>query len=664
MYAIGQVATLLIVLWLNRRYHLGSASAVVVALVPTLPGAFLAWAAYRDDRAEASADLDLKSRALAAAVRVSERDQVASLLGAGGRRIDVNFEYLHATGNDAVRTATRGHLADVLAYYRSLRPARLLITGAPGAGKTLLVLQLLIDILDDPDRGDADPVPVRFSLASWDTLQPLAQWLAEQIHQRYGTTTDVAQALVDQRRILPVLDGLDEMDDSTTPLGRRRAIAAIVLLNDYQDTRGSAPLVLTCRAEQYEELASADVHMRDSARVQIRPVTPPQATAYLTGRAAAPARWATVLTALATDPAGVLARALDTPWRLNLAVTVYEQRDPETHAYVRDPADLLALTSPAAVRDHLLARHLQAATAQHPGPYTPRQVHRWLSVLATHLAGSAGAEPRTDLLLHQLWTLAGPRRVRTLDAAATALLALAFDAALMGQSPSGFSLVPLPGVVLFTICSAWSVTLNTVRPPRSARSLGHPARRRGLTGEIAVFLATALALGLDMGLAGGWGGKWGGLGVVVEPLLKMLFGMGLAAVIVLGSPTIITAIGWGYIVPTDPRHPLRDDLIVGFASGAAFGITLGTAIGITLQPGTGVIAGLGLVLVIGFWPWSRSAVRRYLVFLCVCRGQLLPWRLGAFLNWAYEAGLLRISGIAYQFRHRELQDWLATNPRP
>jgi hypothetical protein len=43
----------------------------------------------------------------------------------------------------------------------------------------------------------------------------------------------------------------------------------------------------------------------------------------------------------------------------------------------------------------------------------------------------------------------------------------------------------------------------------------------------------------------------------------------------------------------------------------------------------------------------------------------LPWRLGRFLHWCYtDAGLVRTAGIAYQFRHRELQDYLARHPQP
>jgi hypothetical protein len=37
-------------------------------------------------------------------------------------------------------------------------------------------------------------------------------------------------------------------------------------------------------------------------------------------------------------------------------------------------------------------------------------------------------------------------------------------------------------------------------------------------------------------------------------------------------------------------------------------------------------------------------------------------RYGAFLDWVLEAGLLRVSGVAYQFRHGQLQDWLTLHP--
>jgi hypothetical protein len=58
-----------------------------------------------------------------------------------------------------------------------------------------------------------------------------------------------------------------------------------------------------------------------------------------------------------------------------------------------------------------------------------------------------------------------------------------------------------------------------------------------------------------------------------------------------------------------------------------------------------------------------SAALRYFVLLLHTRRKL-PWRLGRFLDACYELGILRVSGTAWQFRHRELQDHLATRPAP
>ncbi|MCN9244549.1 hypothetical protein NGF19_27850 [Streptomyces sp. RY43-2] len=60
---------------------------------------------------------------------------------------------------------------------------------------------------------------------------------------------------------------------------------------------------------------------------------------------------------------------------------------------------------------------------------------------------------------------------------------------------------------------------------------------------------------------------------------------------------------------------------------------------------------------------TRGIPRRYLVFVLCSYGKL-PWRLRAFLDWACTAGVLRLSGNAYQFRHREIQRWLVSHHSP
>jgi hypothetical protein len=72
--------------------------------------------------------------------------------------------------------------------------------------------------------------------------------------------------------------------------------------------------------------------------------------------------------------------------------------------------------------------------------------------------------------------------------------------------------------------------------------------------------------------------------------------------------------------------------------------------------------GLAFGLIVGL-AYYAGAWRRYAVFL-LCSRCRLPFRLGLFLEWAVTAGLMRYSGPAYKYRHRELQHWLRQHPQP
>ncbi|WP_159403814.1 NACHT domain-containing protein [Streptomyces sp. NRRL S-646] len=684
VYVVLLAAAAGLALWLSsKEFEAARLATTAIALVLAAPSAYLAGAAYLADRREAAADIDAKTRTIAAAVAVAEARQRAQLIGPGAHRIDLTFRYRTEPANNAAGADPHGRQTGIVTYYRRVNPARLVITGEPGAGKTLIALDLLLGLLTSPHRTDADPIPVRLSLAGWDTSQPFKQWLAHQVHQHFrdrGITAADALLLVDHHRILPVLDGLDEMDADTAPVGRRRATSALQQLNDYQDPTGNAPVILTCRTTQYEQLAAQDLRMREAARIQIDPVTASQAAAYLTARSANPARWTAVIDKLTVTPGGTLARALNTPWRLNLAVTAYEERHPDTLTYPHDPAFLLTLASSSAVRDHLLDRYVPAASRQHPthpGRYPSEQAHHWLAAVATHLAtGTAATGPTTDIVLHQLWPIAGPRRVRTADALLTTLLLFVCTAFVVTQLPIDSSLGQLflvGGTAHSAFSTVWQASRPTVPDPKSLQL--HQLRGRAQRAQIARELVRGLVSGLLAGLAVGLT-----LALLVfltvEPVLALgaLLASALLARRAFGLAGELVA-PLNDAPPTEPRRALRDDVRVGLTVGFAVGLVTGLAFWLTLTAVAaltvgaahaftlGVGLGLGLTLGLTFGLRMAGASRRYMVFLCCARGQL-PWRLGAFLHWAYGTGMLRISGMAYQFRHRELQDWLATHPVP
>jgi hypothetical protein len=615
----------------------GVGAAIALASLAVALGA--AWQSARAMRWQET-DLQQVTARLAVAVLDEVRTARQQLLGDHDKTIDVQFVLRPAPAHTADGAAAGGQLQTVVDYYRRLRPRRLVISGAPGAGKTVLALQLMLRLLEQ--RTPDDPVPVRLSLASWNSDEDLGRWIARHLRDVYRLPAASARELVTARRVLPVLDGLDEMDADPTPGYASRAGRAVRAVNRYQHTGGKAELVLTCRTRTYDTLEDLQVWAQDAARVEISPVDQTRAGTFLRDRATDPDRWQPVVDALEQAPSGPLARGLSTPWRLTLASLVYEARDETTGAYQRDPAELLSsgLDTPEAVSKHLLDLLVPAVTPlhnrQHGTHYTPEQACAWLITLAAYLNDNAttgrtvGGWPLsgTDIVLHELWPLAGTRLPRVVHAALTAIAWLACAFVMLPQVSIGFSSGQLMSTGAFSLVITWAVVAAWVtiwpEPNRMGlRRIRNPADRRRAATQLAGWLVAGLVTGLVAELTGGLtAGLTGGL---VAGLAGGFIGPG-----TLGNVT--------------PRDVVRNDLAFGFGFGLTIGLTIGLAFGLAVA----LIGGL-------------AGMRYVALLVCTRRwGRRLPWRLGRFLQWCYGAGLLRIAGTAYQFRHRELQDHLAS----
>ncbi len=654
---------------------------------------------------------------LAIDIRKHEEEARKRLLGGSDRTINVEFAYLPSPAHHATGAAPHGTLKEVAAYYRALRPGRLVITGAPGAGKTVLALHLMLLLFADRERGD--PVPVRLSLSTFDPgRNKLEDWLANHLARTYRLRPTAAAALVDARLVLPVLDGLDEMDASGTPEGGSRAAAAVEAMNSYLHGITKGQLILTCRSAAYAALEHADLWAQDASRIDIAPVSLAATEAFVTARARNPARWEPVLNALRAAPASPLTRGLSTPWRLTVAVAVYDERHPHGNTWVRHPVELLepTLRTPEQIRDHLLNLFILAAssTDDTTAPYTPLQVRTWLTVLARYLHTNtpdarevAGRRlSGTDLVLHELWPLSGHRRARAVHV----LLPIAV-----------WATADVPAALL----DAWNVYATNVTlmvvgsllmgippwpiPSRLERvTVKTPAGRRQLVnGLVGGLFWGCLVVVVDFGNVIG---LVGGLvyGLVVGLVGGVMVGAGLAGVLS-DAPE-----GRGSHGNASPRGMVRDDLVTGLATGLVVGLAFAPFYWFAFAPydwfAKGLLIAFGATLIymllfgLGgaralallynrlfrcgyrgtvdslFRPWRAfgplfrtgggpalgAAAVRYMAFLLCTRrwwsNQPLPWRLGRFLDWCCDAGLTRTAGIAYQFRHRELQDFLIRSP--
>lgn len=149
----------------------------------------------------------------------------------------------------------------------------LLILGAPGAGKSTLLLDLAQQLVSRAIADPTQPLPVILRLSSWALGQPvLADWMVDQLSHTYDVPRQLSERWVMQGHLLPLLDGLDEVEE----IARAACIEAI---NTYHRAH-LAPLVICSRQTEYEAAATQERLALQKA-VIVQPLNTTQVEDYL-----------------------------------------------------------------------------------------------------------------------------------------------------------------------------------------------------------------------------------------------------------------------------------------------------------------------------------------------------------------------------------------------
>jgi hypothetical protein len=649
----------------------------VVALVASIAGWL--WRRQRTRRALPTMDgLDRAADALAVAVRVQWEQAAGDRRLLYPARLPVRWRWstLPVSGQvvDAVDGAggwglaplpglarvtagqvRDGGLAELFGVYGGLDSGRLLVLGGAGAGKSSAAIMLVLDALAhraglaDRERA-ATPVPVLLTVHGWDPAhRSVVDWLAERLATDYpflGSADHGPEAtagLVRQARVALLLDGLDELPESLRPVALRAL--------DEQAT--TLRLVVLTRSQEMIDAAGSE-HLHRAAAVELQPVAPAQAAAYL-GRCRVhppPPGWQRLIDHVREAADSPVTRALDTPLMLALV------RDTLTSdAQVDALLNPGRFSAPEQVQDELLDQVVPAAYAARPGQpparYTAEQAERWLGFVAYRMR----ADHTRDLAWWRMtdWASAMPRMAVT---AIVAGVAAGFVAGLLGgfgSGPGGWAAAALIAAVLFGPACGFIYGSGGGTPVQlSSIRWSTLVNWQTAVFGVGIGLVVGLLVGFTIGL---------GSGVVLGLTVGLVAGL-LAGLLLAMSRT-----------STDERSPIspltcwrRDrqyGLVYGLTVGLSFGIMFGLLTGLKAGLAYGLLVGLavgltfalavGLTLALIFpeaWPVA-------LTFVQLHRSGGAPVRLMRFLEDAHARHVLRTAGPVYQFRHARLQERLA-----
>ncbi|MFI5553252.1 NACHT and WD40 repeat domain-containing protein [Streptomyces sp. NPDC051738] len=597
--------------------------------------------------------------------------------------------------------------------YGQLAQRRLVVIGEPGAGKTVLAMLLTLGLLDT--RAPGTPVPVLLPVSSWDPLRErLDDWIVRSLAvPHYSGREEIPRSLLAHGLLLPVLDGLDEIPESA----RRGAIRGI-----NHAIGGERPVVVTCRAVEYEELIRGGApRLRQAPVVEALPVPPEDVVGYLRDTEwPQGVVWDGVVARLRTEPDGPLAEALSTPLMVTTARLVYQRGGTPEELLDREAFDCRY-----AVEDHLTHRVVDAVyapdtrlpeDAEAPQRWRPEQARRWL----TYLAGYLHDHRERDLN----WWLMGGRLLPTWAGPVAGLvlgLLVALGAAVWVAVTEGLDRAHETGsVAALTLAIGGgfavggSVVWYAVGDPLPGRlywSLRGSRKRlrRGFRSGVVLCLAVVLPVGGAVTLVHILGSTLGPGTLQGAEAVAAWLTICLALSVVTGLS--LATHGWLNAPPSrstqvSPANSLAQDRGSAVSGALMSGLVFGATGLLGLQAG---LLGGGLVFrMANGWPgwprdgetrdfatyvWrssggsfgsghfgygvpyvlpgtlfallvllSRAWPRFVLARLWLAASGKLPWRLMAFLADARRREILRQSGGAYQFRHIRLQEALAARP--
>jgi|GEM_PF-2275977 len=289
----------------------------------------------------------------------------------------------------------------------------LLILGEPGAGKTTSLLDLALELLARAEADRQQRIPIIVDLSDWqptesrstsrgnrisrknfskpfseeELVQSIPNWLISKVRERYGFSPQQIKQWLKEKRLVPLLDGLDEV----SPEYQQNCVRAINLwLNsEFNSELRPRQIAVCCRREPYESYSEK---LKLQGAVYLQDLTDKQIQKFLVD-----ANRGKLAESLFADEN--LLALIRRPLLLSMAIIAYKDIEPIQWQRATSAGDRLDLLLDAYVRQ-MLTQHTPSRAYRKKKPPSQEQSRKWLEILALQLL----QDSETDFLIERINT--------------------------------------------------------------------------------------------------------------------------------------------------------------------------------------------------------------------------------------------------------------------
>lgn len=524
---------------------------------------------------------------------------------------------------------------------------KLLILGAPGSGKTTTVIDLAKELLERSHRDSRCPIPIFLSLSSWrEDRRGIRNWFVREMRRKYGVSTKLGKELLKRRQLLPLLDGLDEVE----PSQQRQCVGHINQWLESEDR--PLGLVVCSRSQEYCNLSR---NLKLNGCINLHPLTNEQIQTYLTQ-----VNRVDLWSALSQD--GDLLALMRTPLWLSIAVLSYSGFSAEQWQPLHTVGERLRYLLDLFIQQMLNRKFSSPQKAIYSLPQT---LH-WLS----WLAGQMNERSQDEFLIEQMQPYLLPTRTqRWLYRISVGVLFGLLDGLL-------FMLITTPhvglvvGIIIGAIVTIADRPISTYRATDiSTIETFRFSLSTKVIQEIEIHLKQNLIVSFAIGLIVGF--IFGALkkdlvsGLAIGLVGSIIFGVvgGVIFGLIAGlRADVETRISPNQGIWASARNiPILTIMIypAGVLLDMAFFLVDGTPIHWKMS----LLRGVVWAFIFALGTSGKACAQHIILRLLLFYNGVIPWNYAQFLDQCTERLFLQRIGGSYRFVHRLLREHLVTNSR-